>query len=443
GPRLVRRPIAGRYDGRLTEASRRLGRVGGELLDSVPQLTGLADRVDRRFSAPGAGVQGRRRIGLLEERPHLIVAADDRVARSGAVLLEAVQHLPESTALRAVRVGTRGIVELDPLQDRVEVDLLLRNHAERLNAGDESRLAALVRPEPGELLDVPAGHVHEDRLGRVVEVQAGRHVVRTDLAGRAVQRLAPEGAAVAAWDRSGIAGHDLVHRMPRRLFVGEDPMLDAQPPAEPLRELDARGPIGGDALVDRDPDELDISPRPEEVREQRGGRARVLASAHADGNALAPSQVDLRAQLAFRASLDEVDEATAARIRNQAPTRALATDEAIIDAMVFLKIPTGKIRARVMSKTRIPATKNAPNKVHQRRFVSLQLRLRPPIAFVSSIMIAGAYRLIAIVTYRATMPPMTKPISDPQIATMAAELEGPPNEIEGIRTSNGSKTRPK
>ena len=96
-----------------------------------------------------------------------------------------------------------------------------------------------------------------------------------------------------------------------------------------------------------------------------------------------------------------------------------------------------------MSKTRIPATKNAPNKVHQRRFVSLQLRLRPPIAFVSSIMIAGAYRLIAIVTYRATMPPMTKPISDPQIATMAAELEGPPNEIEGIRTSNGSKTRPK
>src|SRR5438046_6042562 len=111
--------------------------------------------------------------------------------------------------------------------------------------------------------------------------------------------------------------------------------------------------------------------------------------------------------------------------------------------MVFLKIPTGKIRARVMRKTRIPATKNAPNKVHQRRFVSLQLRLRPPIAFVSSIMIAGAYRLIAIVTYRATMPPMTKPISDPQIATMAAELEGPPNEIEGIRTSNGSKTRPK
>src|SRR2546429_6562823 len=51
-PRPVRRPIAGRYDGRVTEASRRLGRVGGEFLDPVPQLTGLADRVDRRFSAP-------------------------------------------------------------------------------------------------------------------------------------------------------------------------------------------------------------------------------------------------------------------------------------------------------------------------------------------------------------------------------------------------------
>src|SRR5207237_8444939 len=88
-------------------------------------------------------------------------------------------------------------------------------------------------------------------------------------------------------------------------------------------------PIGGDALGDRDPDEHDIAPRPEEVREQRAGRARVLASAHADGNALAPSQVDLRAQLAFRASLDEVDEVTAtemfAAVPNPLDRRGIAS----------------------------------------------------------------------------------------------------------------------
>src|SRR5437016_3244622 len=251
------------------------------------------------------------------------------VARSGAVLLEAVQHLPEPTALRAVRVGTRGIVELDPLQERVEVDLLLRNHAERLDAGDESGLAALVRPEPGELLDVPAGDVHEDRLGRVVEVQAGRYVVRLDLAGRAVQRLAPEGPAVATRDRFGIAGHDLVHRMPRRVLVGEDPMLDAAAPTERLRALDAREPIGGDAFVDRDPDELDVPPPPEEVREQGGGPARILAPATADGDPLAPLQIDLRVQLALRTSLDELDEVAAtemfAAVPNPLDRRGIAS----------------------------------------------------------------------------------------------------------------------
>src|SRR5207249_8076670 len=121
----------------------------------------------------------------------------------------------------------------------------------------------------------------------------------------------------------------------------------------------------------------------------------------------------------------------------------LATDEAIIEAMTFPKKLTGKVRATVMRATRIPATKNAPNKVHQRRFVSLQLRLRPPIAFVSSIMIAGALRLIAIETYRATMPPMMRPIDDPQIARTAAELEGLPTESGGLRTSSGRHTRPK
>src|SRR5437667_8487 len=211
----------------------------------------------------------------------------------------------------------------------VEVDLLLRNHAERLDAGDEPGWAALVRPEPGELLDVPAGDVHEDRLGRVVEVQAGRHVVRLDLAGRAVQRLAPEGPAVAARDRFGIAGHDLVHRMPRRILVGEDPMLDAEAPTQRLRGLDARGPIGGDAFVDRDPDELDVPPPPEEVREQGGGRARILAPAHADGDPLAPLQIDLRVQLALRTSLDELDEVAAtemfAAVPNPLDRRGIAS----------------------------------------------------------------------------------------------------------------------
>src|SRR5207247_10763593 len=128
---------------------------------------------------------------------------------------------------------------------------------------------------------------------------------------------------------------------------------------------------------------------------------------------------------------------------DEPPTRPPATDRAVRGGVTFPKKLTGKVRATVMRATRIPATKNAPIKVHQRRFVSLQLRLRPPIAFVSSIMIAGALRLIAIETYRATMPPMMRPIDDPQIARTAAELEGLPKETAGISPSNGRKTRPK
>src|SRR5438046_10081862 len=96
-----------------------------------------------------------------------------------------------------------------------------------------------------------------------------------------------------------------------------------------------------------------------------------------------------------------------------------------------------------MRATRSPATKNAPNKVHQRRFVSLQLRLRPPIAFVSSIMIAGALRLIEIETYNATRPPMMRPIDVPHIARTAPVPEGLLQEPAGLSTSNGRKTRPK
>src|SRR5437879_8013878 len=99
------------------------------------------------------------------------------MARAGAFLLGAMQDIPESAALSPLRVRARRIVELDAAQECVQIDLFFWNHAERLDPGDEARLARLVRSHPGELLDVPAGDVHEDRLRRVVEVQARGDVV--------------------------------------------------------------------------------------------------------------------------------------------------------------------------------------------------------------------------------------------------------------------------
>src|SRR2546423_1014449 len=72
-----------------------------------------------------------------------------------------------------------------------------------------------------------------------------------------------------------------------------------------------------------------------------------------------------------------------------------------------------------MSDESMSMTRKAPKIDHQWRFVIRQLRIRPPVAFAFSIIIAGEYRLIAIPTYKATKPPTTSKTKPPQIAPMA------------------------
>src|SRR3989442_231186 len=102
-----------------------------------------------------------------------------------------MHDVPEPAALGPLRVRTRRIVEFDSAKEAVQVDLLLRDHAERLDPRHETGLSRLVRSHPGEFLDVPAGDVHEDRLRGVIEVEAPAGVIRVDLATRAVDGLPP------------------------------------------------------------------------------------------------------------------------------------------------------------------------------------------------------------------------------------------------------------
>src|SRR2546427_122653 len=73
--------------------------------DALSELTRLADFVHRRLSAARAGVEGRGRKLGLEQRPHSIVAADDRVPCPGALLLEAMHDVPQS--LHGIASGSR------------------------------------------------------------------------------------------------------------------------------------------------------------------------------------------------------------------------------------------------------------------------------------------------------------------------------------------------
>src|SRR2546422_7666045 len=118
--------------------------------DALSELTRLADFVHRRLSAARAGVEGRRRKLGLEQRPYPIVAADDCMARPGALLLEAMHDVPESPALGPLRVRTRRIVEFDSGQEGVQVDLLLRDHADGLVSRHETGLSRIVRSHSGE-----------------------------------------------------------------------------------------------------------------------------------------------------------------------------------------------------------------------------------------------------------------------------------------------------
>src|SRR3989475_13181345 len=111
--------------------------------DALSELTRLADFVHRRLSAARAGVEGRGRKLGLKPRPHPIVAADDRMACPGALLLETMHDVPESPALGSLRVRARRIVEFDAPQERVQVDLFLRDHAEGLDPRHKTGLSRL------------------------------------------------------------------------------------------------------------------------------------------------------------------------------------------------------------------------------------------------------------------------------------------------------------
>src|SRR5438876_1135342 len=221
--------------------------------------------------------------------------------------------LPE--AVRSpLRVRARRIVELDAAQECVQIDLFFWNHAERLDPGDESGLPRLVRSHPGELLDVPAGDVHEDRLRRVVEVQARGDVVGLDLAGRAVEGLPADRAAIAAGNCFRIRQDDVVHRMTRGFGVRKDTMLDPESGAKPSRGVDPCRTVRRDPLIDRDPDQFDVASVPEELRQECRGRARVLPAAHADGDSLTVAKVDLGSELALHAPLHELEKVIAAQV---------------------------------------------------------------------------------------------------------------------------------
>src|SRR2546426_4163105 len=282
--------------------------------DALSELTRLADFVHRRLSAARAGVEGRGRKLGLEQRPHPIVAADDRVPRPGALLLEAMHDVPESPALSPLRVRTRRIVEFDAAQEGVQVDLFLRDNAEGLDPRHETGLSSLVRSHPREFLDVPAGDVHEDRLRGVVEVQARGNVIRIDLTGRAVEGLPTERPAVAARDRFWIHDDDIVHRVPNVVRIGQEAVLDSESGAEPPRVVDSLGTVRCDPLVDRDPDEFDVASVLEELREERRRRARVLPAAHPDRDPLSAAEVDLGSELALHPPLDEIEEMRAAQM---------------------------------------------------------------------------------------------------------------------------------
>src|SRR6266699_3577294 len=91
-------------------------------------------------------------------------------------------------------------------------------------------------------------------------------------------------------------------------------MLDSETVAETLRKVDPRGPIRGDALVDRDADQLHLASAPQEFDQESCRGARVLAAAHADRDAFLAAEMDLGSELALRSSFDETKEVVATKM---------------------------------------------------------------------------------------------------------------------------------
>src|SRR5438445_11145472 len=91
-------------------------------------------------------------------------------------------------------------------------------------------------------------------------------------------------------------------------------MFDPEAGAEPFREVDSGGPVRGDALVDRDANQLDLASAPQEFDQESCRGARVLAAAHADRDAFLAAEMDLGPELALRTSFDETQEVVATKM---------------------------------------------------------------------------------------------------------------------------------
>src|SRR5256886_3840085 len=76
----------------------------------------------------------------------------------------------------------------------------------------------------------------------------------------------------------------------------------------------SRGPVRGDALVDRDANQLDLAPAPQELDQEGRRRARILAAAHADRDALVAAKIDLGSELTLRSPFDEAEEVVATEV---------------------------------------------------------------------------------------------------------------------------------
>ena len=284
-------------------------------LEPLPELASLAEFVDGRLAATGTRSEFRGRPRGLDHGPQLVVAANDRVAGPGALRLQAVHDVLEPAALGPRRVRAFRVVERDLAEVRVEVDFEFRDHPERLEPRDEAGLNVLVRAEAREALDVPPRDIHEDRLGRVVEVEARREEVRADLRRFLVQRVPPEHAAVAAGDRPRVDLDDAVHLEPLRLLVRDDVMGDPELAAERAGGLEARRPVSRDALVDRDRLERDVGAASEVLMEKEEGRAAVLAAGEADRDLRrVAGQVELAADLLLHSVLDVLLEMRGAEV---------------------------------------------------------------------------------------------------------------------------------
>src|SRR5439155_23723467 len=98
------------------------------------------------------------------------------------------------------------------------------------------------------------------------------------------------------------------------LLVPEHSVTDSGARAGSVRKVDSRGPVRGDALVDRNADQLHLASAPQEVDQESCRCARVLAAAHADRDAFLAAEMDLGAELALRTSFDETQEVVATKM---------------------------------------------------------------------------------------------------------------------------------